>query len=76
MNKRNNCILFIEYKGELITNTNDQTLDIRDLFVIAKNKDIANINQLIHIIKAHVHYGCTYTDDVMMKIKPLLSHYF
>ena len=71
----NNCILFVEYKGELITNSNDRTLDIHDLFVIAKNKNIANINQLIHIVKAHVHYGCSYTDDIMTKIKPFVSYY-
>lgn len=78
MNKckqKNTNTLFIEYKGNLYTNKEDSSLDIHDLFIIAKNKDIPNINQLLHIVKAHVHYECIYHDEIMKKIKPLIPYY-
>lgn len=73
MDTKSNCKI-IEYKGNIYV-TDDPELSLSDLYFIAKHPDIANIEYLLKIIKSHLNYGCMYSDEIMLKIKHIISIY-
>jgi hypothetical protein len=73
MNTISNCKI-IEYKGNIYV-THDPEFSLSDLYFIAKHPNIADIEYLLKIIKAHIYFGCVYSDEIMHKIKHLISTY-
>jgi hypothetical protein len=59
--------MFIEYRGTFYTNAdasaknvNMNVADLSSLYLVAKNKDVPNIEQLVMMYQASKLYGCQY----------------
>jgi hypothetical protein len=59
---------FIEYRGDIVATTTrnqQQHLSMTDLWIMAKNKKVDNIEALVKVREAHQKYKCTYDESIM-----------
>lgn len=64
--------MFVEYRGHIYIFDDD--IDQESAWLIVKNANVANVKQIVKLIRASSLYGCSYSqhESSMKLIKPLV----